>query len=182
MILKEEEHLLHGKKILLRSAREDDADMLLDYLKTIYGETPFLTGDPDEVRLTAEDEAAYIRRSVAAEDALMILAFVDGEYAGNCSFHGLSDRRRTKHRAGIGIALYLKFTGFGLGRLLLQGLLQIVREQGYEQAELIVVSDNARAIHLYESLGFRECGRIPRASKYADGTYSDDVLMVLPLE
>ena len=35
--------------------------------------------------------------------------------------------------------------------------------------------------HLYESLGFQECGRIPNADKYDDGTYDDKIEMVLRL-
>ena len=35
--------------------------------------------------------------------------------------------------------------------------------------------------HLHESLGFKECGRIPKANKYQDGTYADDIHMVKEL-
>lgn len=49
--------------------------------------------------------------------ALLILAFVDGEHAGNCSFECKAGSRRASHRAGIGIALLQKYIGFGLGRL-----------------------------------------------------------------
>ena len=183
MIITEERYELGGKEILLRSANEniDDANMLVDYLKTVTGETRFLMCDPDEVKYTADGEIDFIREHNESENCLMILAFVDGEYAGNCSFEGRASSRRVKHRAGIGIALFRKYTGFGLGKLLLEVLLRKIKERGYEQAELTVVSGNDRAYHLYESLGFRECGRIPKANKYADGTYSDDILMVLPL-
>lgn len=44
---------------------------------------------------------------------------IDGEYAGNCSFESKSGSRRVSHRAGIGIALYQKYTGLGLGRIIL---------------------------------------------------------------
>lgn len=98
-----------------------------------------------------------------------------------CSTEGKTSSRRAKHRAGIGIALFQKYTGFGLGRMLLEILLRKIKEQGYEQAELTVVEGNDRAYHLYESLGFKECGRVPNANKYDDGTYSDDILMVLSL-
>ena len=86
--------------------------------------------------------------------------------------------RRAKHRAGIGIALFQKYTNFGLGKLMLNFLLDQIKEQGYEQAELTVVAGNDRAYHVYQKSGFKECGRIPNANKYDDGTYSDDILMV----
>ena len=111
----------------------------------------------------------------------LILAFVDGEYAGNCSFESRSGSRRVSHRAGIGIALYQKYTGWGLGRIMLNVLLREIKKSGFSQAELTVVDDNKRARHLYESLGFTECGRIPNANRYNDGAYSDDILMVLQL-
>ena len=180
MTIAEERYDLNGKEIILRSANADkeDADMLIDYLKTVTGETRFLLCDPDEVKYTTEGEVDFIREHNESDNALLILAYVDGEYAGNCSFEGKTTSRRAKHRAGIGIALFQKYTGFGLGRLMLEVLLQKMKEQGFEQAELTVISGNDRAYHLYESLGFTECGRIPKASKYEDGTYSDDILMV----
>lgn len=181
MIFTEEKYELNGKEILLRSAAPDEADMLIDYLKTVTGETRFLMCEPDEVKYTTEDEESFIKGHNESDNCLLILAFVNGEYAGNCSFEGKTSSRREKHRAGIGIALFQKYTGFGLGRLLLEVLLRKIKEQGYEQAELTVVSGNDRAYHLYESLGFRESGRIPKANKYDDGTYSDDIIMVMSL-
>lgn len=181
MILSEEKYELNGNEVLIRSANPDDADMLIDYLKTVTGEKRFLMCEPDEVKYTTEGEISFIKEHNESENALLILAFVNGEYAGSCSFEGKSSSRRVKHRAGIGIALFQRFTGFGLGRLLLEILLQKIKEQGFEQAELSVADGNDKAYHLYESLGFKECGRIHNANKYDDGAYSDDILMVMPL-
>lgn len=184
MVIAEERYELEGKEIVLRSANAntDDADMLINYLKTVTGETRFLMCEPDEVKYTTDGEINFIKEHNESDNDLLILAFVNGEYAGNCSFEGKTSSRRAKHRAGIGIALFQKYTGFGLGKLLLEVLLKKMKEQGFEQAELTVVGGNDRAYHLYESLGFKECGRIPNANKYDDGTYSDDILMVMPLQ
>ena len=131
MILREEKYELDGKEILLRSANEnaDDANMLIDYLKTVTGETRFLMCESDEVKYTTEGELSFIKEHNESENGLLILAFVDGEYAGNCSFEGKTCSRRAKHRAGIGIALFQKYTGFGLGRLLLDVLRHLARLQ-----------------------------------------------------
>ncbi|MCD8038261.1 MAG: GNAT family N-acetyltransferase [Lachnospiraceae bacterium] len=181
MLLAEQRYKLNEREIILRSARTDEAQMLIDYLKTVNGETKFLMREPDEIEFTQSQEEQFIKSRNEANDALLILAFVDGEYAGNCSFEGNTASRRTAHRAEIAIALYQKYTGFGLGRLMLNVLLREIQNKGFSQAELTVVSDNKRAFHLYESLGFRECGRIPNANRYDDGTYSDDILMVKQL-
>ena len=181
MIFEEERYTLGGHEIVLRSAREDEAQMLLDYLRTVSAETRFLMCEPDEIKDDLGAEIDFIRRHNESPKNMLILAFVDGEYAGNCGFEGEKSSRRAWHRAGIGIALFLRFTGFGLGRLMLQTLIREMKKCGFEQAELIVVGGNDRAHHLYESLGFREYGRLPRANRYDDGTYSENILMVLDL-
>ena len=179
MILAEEKHILDGKNIVFRSARLDEAQMLIDHLKTVTGETRFLMRESDEIEYTLKEEEQFINEHNEAKDALLILAFVDGEFAGSCSFEGKLESRRKSHRAGMGIALYQKYTGFGLGRLMLKRLLKEIKNLGFQQVELTVVGSNHRAYHLYESLGFKECGRIPNANKYDDGTYDEDILMVL---
>lgn len=181
MIFESEVYELDGKKIELRSAgeNEEEAKMLVDYLKTVCGETRFLLVNPDEVKYTTEGELEFIKGMNQSEEKMLILAFVDGVYAGNCSFNRIGTSRRMKHRADIGIALFQKYTGFGLGRLMMERMIAKIKELGYEQAELTVVGGNDRAYHLYESVGFKECGRIPDANKYDDGTYSDDIHMVL---
>ena len=181
MILAEEKYELNGKEIILRSASPEDAELLVDYLKTVTGETRFLMTYPDEVRYTIEEEVKFINSHNESENCLLIMAYVNGEYAGNCSFEGRASSRRVKHRADIGIALFQEYTGFGLGRLMLEVLLKKMKEQGFEQAELAVAGGNDRAYHLYESIGFKECGCIPKANKYDDGTYSDEFIMVRSL-
>jgi RimJ/RimL family protein N-acetyltransferase len=178
MVFEEKEYDLNGKKIILRSAKVEEAQMLIDYLKTVCGETRFLLVDPDEVSYTTESEVEFIKSKKESDNEMLVVAFVDGDYAGNCSFTTAGSGRRFKHRADIGIALFKKYTGFGLGRLMLTELLAKIKEMGFEQAELTVVAGNDRAHHLYESLGFVDCGRIPNANKYQDGTYADDIHMV----
>ena len=181
MRIKEEKYNLNGKEVLLRNARPDEAQMLIDYLKTVTGETRFLMCGPEEVQYTVEQEEDFIKSYNDSEHKLLILACIDGEYAGNCSFQGRTGNRREAHRAGIGIALFQKYTGQGLGKLMMRKLLEEAAAKGYEQAELTLVDGNTRAYRLYESVGFQECGRIPRANKYEDGTYADDIWMVRKL-
>ena len=102
MILAEEKYILNDKEVVLRSARMDEAQMLIDYLNAVTGETRFLMCEPNEIEYTRSQEEQFIKSHNEAKDALLILAFVDGEYAGNCSFESRSGSRRVSHRAGIG--------------------------------------------------------------------------------
>lgn len=186
MIFEERIYPLGDMKLMLRSATEADAEMLQSYIKTVTGETRFLMCESDEMNITAEDELEFIKAHLESPGEMLIVGFIvedeDNErrevYVGNCSFERVGGSRRYAHRAGIGIALYQKYTGLGIGKRMLRALLEEIKSQGYEQAELTVVGGNERAIHLYESFGFTEYGRLRNANKYDDGTYADDILMV----
>lgn len=181
MFIDEERLTLNGHETLLRNAKSEDAQMMIDYLRTVCGETRFLMREADEVMLTSEQEISFIEEHNKAARDLLILAFIDGEYAGNCSYEAKSGSRRNAHRAGMGIALFQKYTGMGLGRVLMDRMIKYAKENGFEQMELTVVSNNERALQLYKSFGFEECGRMPNSNKYDDGTYSDDIFMIKKL-
>ena len=61
---------------------------------------------------------------------------------------------------------------------MLEALLDIAKEVGYEQAELDVISTNDAAKALYEKLGFVKYGVFPNNVKYKDGTYGDSEWMM----
>lgn len=171
---------LNGKELLLRNATEDDAEMLIEYLKITCGETRFLVKEPEEIIMTLEQEKDYIKNQNESENSIMILAFLDGEYIGNCALIG-NRLSRFKHRVTMGIALYQKFTGMGIGRVMIEELISIAREKGFEQIELEVVAGNERALHLYKSMGFEVYGTFPKNMKYKDGTYADAYWMMKEL-
>lgn len=168
---------LNGHDLLLRNATEDDAKMLIEYLKVTNGETPFLIREPEEITVTIEQEKAFIQSQNETEGNIMLLGFLDGEFVGNCALNGFG-RFRFRHRVSLGIALYQKFTGMGIGKVMLETIINLAKEMGYEQVELEVVADNERAIALYKKIGFEICGTTPNAMKYKDGTYADEHKMV----
>lgn len=180
MLVKEEIVKLNGHDLLLRNAGEEDAQMLLEYLKTTCGETRFLVKEPEEITLTLEEECKFIRHQNESDINLMLLGFWDGEYVGNCSLMG-NNASRYRHRASIGIALYQKYTGRGIGKVMLEKLFMAAREKGIEQIELEVVADNVHALSLYKKLGFEIFGTFPNNMKYKDDTYADVYWMMKKL-
>ncbi|MCQ2426837.1 MAG: GNAT family N-acetyltransferase [Clostridia bacterium] len=170
---------LNGHTLTLRNAEKEDAEILLPYLKRVCGETRFLLREADECQeMTVEQEEAFISSHTENDRACLVLAELDGVYAGNASFETAGRSRRNAHRAEIGIALYADYTGMGIGKKLFSFILELIGKCGFESAELTVVEGNTRAIHMYESFGFTETGRIPKANKYDDGTYADNIFMV----
>ena len=172
---------LYGRELILRNPTEDDAEMLIEYLKVTNGETRFLIKEPEEITMTLEQEQAFIRSQNAADGNIMLLGFLDGQFVGNCALNSFG-RLRFRHRVSLGIALYQKYTGMGIGKAMMETAIRLAKEMGYEQLELEVVADNERAIALYRKMGFEICGTTPNAMKYKDGTYADEHKMMKVLQ
>ena len=180
MLVGRERYDLDGKELLLRCPAQEDAAVLIDYLKTTCGETPYLSKEPEEVLLTLEEEKEFIRRINVSKNSVMLLAFLDRKFIGNCSFSG-NDLKRERHRATFGIALFQKYTGMGIGKILIRRLCEIAKEHGFEQMELQVNANNERAVRLYKEVGFQIYGTFPDSTKYKDGTYADTYWMMKKL-
>ena len=89
--------------------------------------------------------------------------------------------KRYRHRCDIAIALYKEYCGLGIGKAMLEIVLDIAEKIGYEQAELEVIASNKSAIALYEKLGFKVYGTFPNNMKYRDGSYADAYWMMKKL-
>ena len=171
----------NGREFVLRNAEESDAETLIAYLKTTSEETTYLIREPEEITLSKEQERTFIRSKIEDERELLLLAFVDGRHAGNCSLMSMGSYERYRHRCDIAIALYREFWGCGIGRTMLETVLDMAKKTGYEQAELEVIAQNEAAVALYEKLGFQKYGTFPDNMKYKDGSYTDAFWMMKKL-
>ena len=140
-------------------AQAQDADALLAYLKIIGGETDNLSFGPEGVPLTVEDEQAYLAMQAQSHDYMQLLAKVNGEIIGTASLNRKPNRM--SHRAEFGISLKKAWWGCGAASVLAEGVLAFARENGIQQVDLEVRSDNKRAIALYKRLGFQKLCTFP---------------------
>lgn len=107
---------------------------------------------------------------------------VDGAIAG---FYHLSRHTgRSSHVAYLGsFAVNPAFHRRGLGEKMLQELIDEARGNGIRRVELIVESDNRKALALYHKLGFVIEGTLRKFYKRADDPdYLDDHYLGLLLE
>ena len=163
-----------GQKVILRNAQIKYSAALIKYLKVTAGETPYLMRAPEEINITLLQEESFIRRIEESEKELMLIAMTaEGKHIGNCSMNSMGPYKRYRHRCGIAIALYQEYCGQGIGRQMMEAVLEQARLCGYEQAELEVVASNTNAVSLYTSLGFEIYGTMRNNMKYSDGSYQD---------
>lgn len=112
-------------------------------------------------------------------DAAVFGAFRGEELFGVAGFF-VQPGAKHAHRGTLwGMYVRPEGRGAGIGRRLVEAVIAHARRH-VELIQLRVISENAPARRLYESLGFVEYGIEWHAAKYR-GRYHDDVLMALPL-
>ena len=84
-----------------------------------------------------------------------LIGFLDGVAVAYGMLRGWDEGYRIP---ALGIAVRDGYRDQGLGRQMMHALHDVVRERGGHQVRLRVAAGNARARHLYDSLGYREVG------------------------
>ena len=161
--------LKDGRKLTLRPPTERDAQEMLDFRIKTAGESDFLMNYPEELAgNTMEKQLGFINRMQMADD-FMAVAVVDGKIAGTCQI-SFNTRLKTKHKAGIGIALLKEFWGLGIGSAMFKEMIEQAKNNNdVLQIELEVIEGNERAIALYKKFGFEIVAEIPDAIRLKDG-------------
>lgn len=175
--------LKNNQNALIRSPREEDIPGILDYLYISAGETEFILRYPEECsKYTPEFEKSLIERINQSTNEAMLLCIVDDEIAGMGNISS-SQWIKTRHRAGLGIAILQKYWGLGIGTRLMQELIRIAeRDPNILQLELDFVEGNVRAQALYEKMGFIITGRKQNSIRLKDGTLLDEISMIRKLD
>ena len=173
--------LKDGAKCLLRGANETDAAEVLRCFTLTHAETDYLLTYPEENTFTVEQEAKFLKARSESENAIEIAAFIGGRIVGTAGVEPIGETEKIRHRADFGIAVEKACWGRGVGRALTLACIECAKQAGYLQMELEVVAENASAVRLYESVGFREYGRNPRAFRARTG-WQTLILMRLELD
>lgn len=170
--------LKDGQICILRPVEVKDAADMIEFLRIVSSETPFLLRNEDEVAYTIEEEEQLFESKRKHPREMMMAAEVEGVIAGNCGIVSNGNLRRVSHRCGFAIAIKKTYWGLGIGSAMMEYAFSLAKGMAYEQAELEVVDGNSRAKSLYERFGFQETGKNFRALKYDDGSYRDEYKMV----
>lgn len=174
--------LKNGSELQLRNGSDADGAAVLDLFNRTHEETDYLLSYPDENSFDCEQEAQLLKKKTESENEIEILALLDGKIVGMAGIDAIGNKYKVKHRADFGISILKEYWHLGIGRILTEACISCAREAGYEQLELEVVADNARAKALYESFGFQEYGRNPKGFRSRNtGCYQELVLMRLEL-
>ncbi|MBO4299002.1 MAG: GNAT family N-acetyltransferase, partial [Clostridia bacterium] len=170
--------LRDGRCCTIRSVEPEDAAKMLQYMKIMLSETPFLLRTPEEFDYTPEEEARLLSGRKNDPRSLMLAAEMDGQIIASADVCSHGSKSRVQHRAELGISVRKDYWRQGIGSALMQRLIAFAVQCGYEQIELTVESKNHRALRLYMKYGFMVYGTRPHGMKYPDGSYDNDYLMI----
>ncbi|MDF2676912.1 MAG: family N-acetyltransferase [Bacillota bacterium] len=172
------EMMINNEKVIIRKSIKSDAKALIEYLNVIGGESDYLTFGIGEFELSVEQEEEFIESISKKDNALSIIAEVNGKVIGNLNFSG-GPRKRTSHVGEFGISILKEYWGNGIGEELLKYLIDWSKSSGkVRKINLKVRSDNTKGINLYKKLGFIEEGILKR-DLYMNGEFYDSILMGL---
>jgi RimJ/RimL family protein N-acetyltransferase len=161
--------------VVIRDALPQDAAASIALRKAIFAETDFLLYAPAEYLTTPDELSAQTERTAASGHSRSMLAELDGTLVGLLGVIG-SPIPRVRHSAQLYIGVLRNYWGRGIGSALLAEVQVWAPRAGISRLELFVMKDNARAIALYERLGFRVEGARRRAY-IINGRPVDDLLM-----
>ena len=173
--------LKDGRECVLRNGEEGDGAEVLAIFTLTHAQTDNLLTYPEEIRMTVEEESAYLKAKAESLREVEIVAIVDQKIVGTAGIDEVGKQYKACHRADFGISIEQDYWGLGIGKALTEACIECAKRAGYAQVELNVVSTNENAIRLYNNAGFTEFGRNPRGFRTRNGGYQELVYMKLEL-
>lgn len=157
---------LRGALVTLRPATPHDRSALMTILD-----------EPEVARWWRRAEWERLNE----DDAAVFAVTVGDEVAGCIQY---SEETDPDYRsAAIDIFLSTRRQGRGLGADALRTLMDhLVADRGHHRLTVDPAAANARAIHVYEKLGFRRVGVLRRYERGQDGVWRDGLLMEYVVE
>jgi len=170
----------NGQDLVIRKAEKKDAQIMLDYLNIVGGESDNLLFGANEFMMTVEQEEGFIESLNSSETSVILVGFIDEKVVciGTLS---APLRERISHQGDVAMSVLKEYWGLGVGSLLMSAIIDFAKNTGkLEILHLGVKADNLRAIKLYEKNGFQEIGCYSKFFKI-NGEYYDEILMNLYL-
>jgi ribosomal protein S18 acetylase RimI-like enzyme len=170
-----------GAEITLRAGRQEDAAAIQALYRTVAAIPGGLARTPSEI--TEEYVRGFVEHSL--DRGIIVVAEFPARLSGSSELAGeihayRSDIELFSHVLGdLTIAVHPGAQGRGVGRRMFTRLLDEVKADHPDvtRVELITGESNARAQHLYESLGFRKEGRLEGRIRAAGGGVEADIPM-----
>ncbi|HEY1117501.1 MAG TPA: GNAT family N-acetyltransferase, partial [Acidimicrobiales bacterium] len=110
----------------------------------------------DLVTRTVEEQAEWLdARSGALE---VVVAEIDGVVAGYASLSAYRERAGYRTTVEDSVYVHADHRGAGVGRALLDEIVDVARERGFHSVIARIVADHTASIRLHAAVGFQHVG------------------------
>jgi RimJ/RimL family protein N-acetyltransferase len=167
-----------GEDVLIRHIKESDIDGVWNNFNEVVDEGIYL---PVLFPVRSEFEKQSWYNGIIKDNELCIVAIHSKlvspfNVIGQCEISNLSWDAGT-HVGNLGIIISRKFRNQGLGFFLIDVAIREAKAvNNKEKIILSCFSNNQRALHLYQKLGFQTVG-VRKRQFYMDSIYYDEVIM-----
>ncbi|WP_044564689.1 GNAT family N-acetyltransferase [Azospirillum sp. B4] len=127
-----------------------------------------------------EDDIKRRRKNMLSKRLPHVAAELDGVVVGYA--YAVPFRKRPAYRYAVKHSIYVhhEHLSAGVGRRLMQFLIDACAAAGYRQMIGYIDAANERSLRLHESFGFTRAGYLPSVG-YKYGRWTDSVLVMRPL-
>lgn len=162
-------------EIIIRVAETMDAKAILGLLRHFEKDTPYVIVGSQESNRTVEQQINLINKYNESANSIMLLAESDDQIVGMATV-AVIDNDRQGHVAEIGVSIIQEYWGYGIGSILTEEIIEFANHTDLEVLTLEVVTENKRAINLYQKFGFNIVGTLSKRLK-KDFHYYDTYIM-----
>ncbi|MDO5018336.1 MAG: GNAT family N-acetyltransferase [Lagierella massiliensis] len=168
-------------ELIIQKAKTSQANEILNCLKRAIKETDNLIVTIENLENYTEIEEMFLIDGYnRSKTGLMITGTVDGKIVSIGTLKGNDIKSKAGHRVTMGILVLKEYWNMGIGRKMIETMLDYCVENPYiEIVDLDVRADNYAAISLYERFGFEKIGVYEDYFKDDDESYADAILMAL---
>lgn len=171
------EGIHNGIDIVVRHVQRDDVERLLQFINTISKEQTYILFQGEQMSL--EEESRYVEgfiNKVENHKAVKLLVFQNNEFIGLADI--ITKERAESHVGVFGIIIAKEWRKKGIGRFLMDKTLEEAQKNitGLKIITLGVFGDNPIAKKMYEKMGFKEYGLLPKGIQHK-GELVDHVYM-----
>ena len=160
--------------VTVRPSRDSDVEAMLSiyrrHIRRGIEDSVDDTGTPEP------DDLRDRRKNLRSHRLPHLVAISGGEVIGYA--YVVLFRKRPAYRYSVKHSIYIhhEHLGRGVGRLLMQELIDACAAQGFRQMIGYIDADNAASLAIHDRLGFTRVGRLPGVA-YRFGRWADTVMV-----
>lgn len=165
-----------GSRVIIRPLIPQDETALIQFFASM----------PDEDVIYLRDDVKdpnVIRhwcQNLDYETTLPLIADIEGKIIADATLH--QEKRGWKSHIGtIRVSIHPDYRGKGVGRLLMEELIQIALDIGLVKLDAEFIAEQTRSIAIFEKLGFVNMAVLPQHVMDIKGESHDLVIMVYDL-